>query len=1544
MGYVLPSWLDEILDFIGINWPNVDEDDYREMADAMRELAEAFDDHAGEAHGAVNRLLSSSEGWAVDSLQEHWGKVKTSHLEQLPEVARLFADAMDVVADVIYGMKVKAEIELGVMAASVGISIGLAFVTGGLSALIGAAEIAAMREVVRRIIKEAADQIVDQVMAMVTEPVAAKLEKMVADAVLDLASGAISSAEDSGSGGGKGDSAMRLNSAGGSTGGGTGGAGGGGTGQMRIDHGEYDKAAGHLGRLSETSLTRLSGSLDRAGGANNRTRGKDPFTQGIDSVVDGATKGMKKAVERIVKHTGETIPKNLRDTSQNHKRNEDSLTDKLKGIDSKADGNGPGGGVNRNGPGGKQWNQPGSNVNLSPSELSAKARAADAKCLGGDPIDMATGEMFLSQDDVELPGILALAVTRTHLSTYRHGRFFGRRWASTFDERLERGDGGIWWHRTDGSSLMFPREPDMLGDQVFPLEGAPIPLTCIQEGNTYALVVVEPRTGLTRLFDPAPGADGLWWLCDVSDRNGNHYSIERHDDGTPHSILHSGGYHLEIHRDEDSGKPSTICLRHDGGLTEIVSYRYDSAGNLDRITNSSGLPFRLDYDSEDRVTGWTDRNDSTYQYIYDDSGRVVQTVGPDGYMSCRLEYDRAERTTRYIDSTGAVTTYRMNARGQVIAEIDPLGNTTLSERDRQDNLLSRTDPLGNTTRYEWDEHSADLTAVHFADGTTARTRYNRRHLPIETVLSGGEVWRQEYDARGNRTSVTAPDTTTTRFTHDDHGAVASVIDAMGNEQRIVNDDAGLPLAVTDPAQNTTSVTRDAFGRATHMTDALGARTELEWTVEGRLSRRTLPDGSVETWTWDGEGNCLSHTDPAGGVTTSEYTHFDQLAARTGPDGTRYRFAYDSELRLVQVLNPHGLSWDYAFDRCGRLVSETDFDDRTLSYTHDAAGRLSTRTTPLGEQISYENDELGRTLVKDVEGRRTAYAYDSSGRMVRAASPSSTITMEWDLRGRLAAETVDGATTTYHYDALGRRTQRITPTGACTELVYDASGNRTGLTASGHSIGFQHDALGKELLRSFGPGEGPVTFTTAYDLVGRPIQQSLSKRDRTLRSRAYTFRADHHLTSVTDQLTGATSRYELDPAGRPVSVTAENWSESYAYDAAGNQTDADWPETAPHEETRGRRAYEGTRLLTAGRVRYEYDAAGRTILRQKARLSKKPDTWRYEYDPEDRLTSCVTPDGTVWRYTYDPLGRRTSKQRLSDTGDVAEEVRFTWDGTRIAEQTDSHTRVTLTWDHDGHRPLSQTERRLDPGSQEEVDRRFFAIVTDLVGTPTELVDETGRIAWHSRPTVWGTTAWNRDATAYTPLRFPGQYADLETGLHYNFHRHYDPDTARFTSPDPLGLVPAPNPYAYVHNPHTWCDPLGLAPATGNDGQDAKKELMDLGKARVSHVQDGLGDDDMVPGAYAVGKDRTTGKIYYGESGAPEGHDKAVNDAMPGESQHPSGRPPGVCAEPRMFTNAINDGADPKNIDLVTVNPKGKKFKMCDNCKTWVPGFGGDVLTG
>ncbi|MFJ4921817.1 RHS repeat domain-containing protein [Streptomyces sp. NPDC088725] len=280
-------------------------------------------------------------------------------------------------------------------------------------------------------------------------------------------------------------------------------------------------------------------------------------------------------------------------------------------------------------------------------------------------------------------------------------------------------------------------------------------------------------------------------------------------------------------------------------------------------------------------------------------------------------------------------------------------------------------------------------------------------------------------------------------------------------------------------------------------------------------------------------------------------------------------------------------------------------------------------------------------------------------------------------------------------------------------------------------------------------------------------------------------------------------------GRPLGVTAGDWTERYTYDSAGNQTSARWPGRA-RDTQGGERTYSGTRLVGADGLRYEYDDAGRVVLRQKQRLSRKPETWRYTWDAEDRLESCTTPDGTEWRYTYDALGRRTAKHRMTADGHaVAATVRFAWDGTQLAEETDTATGVTLTWEYEGPQPMSQLERRLpaDTG-QQEVDSRFFAIVTDVIGAPTELVDEQGDIAWHKRSTVWGVTSRNRDARALTPLRFPGQYADQETGLHDNLNRHYDPETARYMSADPHGLVPAPNPAAYVVNPFTWMDPEGL----------------------------------------------------------------------------------------------------------------------------------------
>ncbi len=379
--------------------------------------------------------------------------------------------------------------------------------------------------------------------------------------------------------------------------------------------------------------------------------------------------------------------------------------------------------------------------------------------------------------------------------------------------------------------------------------------------------------------------------------------------------------------------------------------------------------------------------------------------------------------------------------------------------------------------------------------------------------------------------------------------------------------------------------------------------------------------------------------------------------------------------------------------------------------------------------------------------------------------------------------------------------------------YDAAGNLSELTAADRTIGFRRDAAGRELERHIGDH---VNLAHTFDPVGRLVDQHVMSRGNGIQRRSYTYRADGHVIGIQDLLSGS-RRFDLDAMGRVTAVHAAGWSEAYAYDAAGNQAAASWPVSHPGQEATGARSYTGMRIEQAGRVRYEHDAQGRTVLRQKTRPSRKSDIWRYTWDAEDRLVSVVTPDDTVWRYLYDPLGRRIAKQRLVDDDcTVAEEVTFTWDGATPCEQTSSGDAfpcpIAVTWDHDGLRPLTQTERRLvvDGASREVMDERFYAILTDLIGAPTELVDEAGELVWRTRSTLWGTTAWTRDATAYTPLRFPGQYFDPENGLHYNFHRHYDPETARYLSTDPLGLDPAPNPSTYVDNPHTVSDPLGLKP--------------------------------------------------------------------------------------------------------------------------------------
>ncbi|MBL1088130.1 MULTISPECIES: DUF6531 domain-containing protein [Streptomyces] len=1181
--------------------------------------------------------------------------------------------------------------------------------------------------------------------------------------------------------------------------------------------------------------------LEHAAEKLGKTLGKDAG-KAVEDLYHGAGTRLKK----VATNHAENDAKHAREMENLLKGGKEDIphAPHPSGSSGRSEGGTPaGGGSGRSG--GKSGNEPNGTardqLNKDHPHNNTRQDGSVEEC--GDPVDVATGRVFLRQTDITLPGALPLSFTRKFESSYRVGRHLGPSWSCTVDQRLEIDDHGLVFVTEDGLllSYAFP-EP---GEHVLPAAGPRWTLTRTVRGDW---AVHQPETGHTRYFTPTPHTPGVALLDEICDRNNNWIAFDYDDTGAPLGLRHSAGYHLTFTSDEHTRITGMRLAGagDDGSDVLIASYEYDAAGNLATVTRSCGIPTRYEYDDAHRMTAWVDTNDSRYEYVYDAGSRCIRQGGVDGHLNYRYDYDEVDpgtghRVTAATNSHGHTTRYLINERLQVTAKVDPLGNTTYTEFDQYDRVLRTRDALGRTTRYTYDEEGRLATVVR-PDGRESASTYNELGLTVSVRDVAGGIWRHEYDERGNRTLSMDPSGATTRYAYDARGHLAAVTNALGETTRVDCDAAGLPVAVTNPLGAVTRLERDGFGRMISLTNPLGERTQLIWTVEGRLAEGIAPDGSRESWTYDGEGNCLSHTDASGGRTRSEYTHFDQLLAQTGPDGARHEFTHDTELRLIQVTNPQGLTWTYDYDAAGRLVRETDFDSRTLRYTHNAAGQLATRVNALGQTTAFTYDDLGQIAEKNADGHLTTYTHDAAGRLIQASGPEATLLYHRDRLGRVEVEECNGRALSFAYDVLGRRSRRTTPSGVTSTWTYDAAGRRTGLTASGHALAFERDAVGRELARHLG---ADLSLTTTWDAAGRRATQTLlagaggptgtGTGTRSLQHRSYTYRPDGNLIAIDDQLNGPSS-FDLDMAGRVTTVRAADWTETYAYDEAGNQAQADWPTTHAGSASHGARTYDGTRITGAGRIRYEHDAQGRITLRQRTRLSRRPDTWRYTWDAQDHLTHVVTPDGTTWRYRYDPLGRRIAKQRLDDDGAVVEQTDFTWDGTTLAEQTTllpGHTsHIVLTWDHDGLHPIAQTERKLtghppmgEPGSQGAahasqriIDQRFFAMVTDLVGTPTELVDESGDIAWRTRSTLWGTATWNADARAYTPLRFPGQYFDPETGFHYNFHRYYDPETARYASSDPLGLAPSPNPAAYVRNPHRWTDPLGLSCKDGDEGSN------------------------------------------------------------------------------------------------------------------------------
>jgi RHS repeat-associated protein len=1156
------------------------------------------------------------------------------------------------------------------------------------------------------------------------------------------------------------------------------------------------------------------------------------------------------------------------------------------------------------------------------SDPAGAAQPKDGQEPVVDPVDVVTGNVILYEVDAELPGVLPLVVRRAHRSSYRAGRWFGRTWASTLDQRLEVSAKGVFVGDDDGVILSYPH-PEQGGEPVFPVAAAPWPLERDSKGYT----VTDPQAGVVRRFEPRSGfylsAEGYGELplVSVTDRTGHKIRFDYTPDGTPLTITHNGGYQIKVLTAGNRIAALTLAgAGAQGRDVPLIAYRYDEKGNLAEVINSSGRPYRFFYDEVGRVTGWEDRNGFSYRYYYDEQGRCVRGEGPGGALSGTISYDRDTMITTYTDAGGAVTHYQISPQARVAAVTDPLGNTTRSDYDACGRLVARTDPLGRVTRWTYDQNG-NLVIITRPDGSKATTAYNNQNLPIVITEPGGATWRQDYDHSRNLTQLTTPDSAVTRYSYDELGHLAVVTGPDGTVTAVECNQAGLPIVVIGPDGAITRYERNTFGRIVAVTAPDGSVTGLTWTIEGRLASRIFPDGTAERYSYDAEGNLTEHKDAVTGVTRVEYGCFNQVATRTESDGTRTEFTYDHLLQPINVRigrnfgSSRGfgaLTWRWDYDEVGNLVAETDYNGGTTRYRHDAARQLAGQVNAVGQELDYAYDLLGNLAESRADGSVARFDYDAAGRLIRAENRDSLVEVERDAMGRITAETCNGRTVRSSYDATGRLICRMTPSDTETRWAYDRAGRPASLSTAGQELRFRYDKTGQETLREL---PGSARLFQQWQPGERLAAQVLTGvRSQVLQRRSYYYRADGALAGLDDLLSGP-RRLALDAVGRVTGVAGPDWTERYAYDAAGNISTATWP-TPPASlaaglggvDMQGPRQYVGTLITQAGNVRYQHDRHGRIIMRQRSRISRKADTWHYQWDADDRLTAVTTPDGTIWRYLYDPFGRRIAKQRLDQDGLVAEQTNFTWDGRVLAEQTiltaQHSSSITgpsgdpvqvITWDYQPgtFTPIVQAERGALPGvSHEQIDQRFYAIITDLVGTPSELVSPDGTLAGYQQHTLWGATLWHPGG-ASTPLRFPGQYHDPETGLHYNHHRYYDPLTGRYLTPDPLGLAPGPNPHAYVGNPTKLIDPSGLAgvdgcPNSGANlpaaprvpGQEITQYFNSLNDARAAAIKSSGIGQDAVPFVQEIGPD--AGRVTGMQS--PDGAQGWRLDWEPGKGFH------------------------------------------------------------
>jgi len=264
-------------------------------------------------------------------------------------------------------------------------------------------------------------------------------------------------------------------------------------------------------------------------------------------------------------------------------------------------------------------------------------------------------------------------------------------------------------------------------------------------------------------------------------------------------------------------------------------------------------------------------------------------------------------------------------------------------------------------------------------------------------------------------------------------------------------------------------------------------------------------------------------------------------------------------------------------------------------------------------------------------------------------------------------------------------------------------------------------------------------------------------------------------------------YEYDPAGNITARTGTPGDQHYNYDTLDRLTGQDIDaESKNWQYDYGPNHNRQTRTdgnLLEKLYNYQPDTNRLTEVDKflGAPGQSVPQSRQFIYNQANRFAEYIEDGETVASYTYNSLGQRARKE-LSAQGTI---FHYGAERNLLAE-----TRLKGT---DGvHFQYIWMEgesiARID--SSEDI----IYLHSDHLLTPRIATSHFGAIVWRWEGESFGDV--KEEGTVEMNLRFPGQYFDNESGLHYNFFRNYIPSLGRYSQSDIIGLSGGLNTYGYV----------------------------------------------------------------------------------------------------------------------------------------------------